>query len=405
MRNQAEYLFDFPEVAELGFGYTKKRGKRGAGVGTYTQTLILDALAHSPELQKRGVRHVEEMQLFSKGIGPDGISDMTGNILKGFLVSYTQRQCRLWTLPMKPDVPVAHVYDTVSQEWMDTFEELPVSPADGSAVLLVPRRWVRVLPWINYDHFARTELAPYLKSRRRGGRVPSVPNELGAPLASVGSKERGVEFTRADVTLVDRYVDGRERAADQLSPSSDYLDGDVCARAGDLSRALRDLPSGHATAGAYQRLVLEILNFLFVPELADGRTEVRTIDGTERRDIIFTNESDLPFWDYVRGSHDGILLMFETKNTTGLTPDAINQTATYLGDRLGRLGVIVTRESPSEAILRKAISVWNDSGSDRKVILILCDSDLDALLKVCCDGGSTTKWVQAHYRNFRTSAQ
>jgi hypothetical protein len=63
---------------------------------------------------------------------------------------------------------------------------------------------------------------------------------------------------------------------------------------------------------------LEVLNYLFNPELIDGEPEVRTIDGTERRDIIFTNDSDESFWEYVRTAHDGIFLMFEAKNTDDL---------------------------------------------------------------------------------------
>ncbi len=82
----------------------------------------------------------------------------------------------------------------------------------------------------------------------------------------------------------------------------------------------------------YHRLVLEILNYLFNPDLTDGQPEVRTFDGTERRDIIFTNESDESFWEYVRTAHDGILVMFEAKNTNDLGLTEINQTATYLGD-------------------------------------------------------------------------
>ena len=49
--------------------------------------------------------------------------------------------------------------------------------------------------------------------------------------------------------------------------------------------------------------------------------------------------------------------MFEVKNTDVLDLAAINQTATYLGDRLGRLGVIVTRHSPQETVQRKTFSV------------------------------------------------
>ena len=45
--DEARQRFDFPEVAEIGMGYTKS-GKRGSGVGTVLTGLILDTLMHAP---------------------------------------------------------------------------------------------------------------------------------------------------------------------------------------------------------------------------------------------------------------------------------------------------------------------------------------------------------------------
>lgn len=129
------------------------------------------------------------------------------------------------------------------------------------------------------------------------------------------------------------------------------------------------------------------------------------VDGTERRDIIFTNDSDESFWDYVRTTHDAIVVMFETKNTEELDLAAINQTATYLGDRIGRLAVIVTRSAPADSIRRKIFSVWNDSSPNRKVILTLSDEHTRELLDLRCHEGSPTTWMQKHYRAFHTALQ
>jgi len=397
---QAKRIFDFPEVSAIGLGYTK-RGKRGSGLGTQLRTLILETVDASPNLQDRGVRHIEEMQLLSAGIGPDRVSDIAANLLKGFLVEYTQKQCAIWNLPVRSGVPVAHIYRPSDREWEDTYEDLPVSPLDGSAILLVPRRWVRVLPWINYDDFLRTEFSAYLAAQKA---TYSAWTRGGASTASE-AKQRVVGVTRQDIRLVERYVKAREQQAADARPALAYIDDDACVEAESLKKKLREIPSGREAAAEYQRTILEILNFLFNPELINGEPEVRTIDGTERRDIIFTNDSDESFWEYIRTAHDGILVMFECKNTDDLTIEAINQTATYLGDRIGRLGIIVTRQNPSDTIVRKIFSVWNDSSANRKVILTLCDAQINDLLDLLCKGGSPTKWMQSHYRKFRTSVQ
>src|SRR5207248_11612371 len=83
----ASELLRFPEVPEIGLGYTQK-GKRGSGLGGFLSDLILDTLRESPAMLERGVRHVEELQLVSTGIGPDRVSDITASLIKAFLISY-----------------------------------------------------------------------------------------------------------------------------------------------------------------------------------------------------------------------------------------------------------------------------------------------------------------------------
>jgi hypothetical protein len=97
--------------------------------------------------------------------------------------------------------------------------------------------------------------------------------------------------------------------------------------------------------------------------------------------------------------------MFEVKNQDVLDLMAVNQTATYLGDRLGTFGVIVTRNPAPENIQRKLFSVYNDSSPRRKVIIVLSDVDLRELLDLKCRDGNPTKWMQRQYRKFRTSVQ
>ena len=403
--DEAARILDFPEVSAIGLGYTQG-GKRGSGVGTYLSGLIIETVVGSPGLQERGIHHVEEMQLVSAGIGPDRVSDIAANVLKSFLIQYTQRQCSIWGMPMQRGVPVRHIYDRSSQRWTDSYEDLPASSVDGSAILLVPRRIVRVLPWINYDDFVRTEFNAYLAAKRQAVRQSGKASDRGQRGESgLKAKESVVTITRNDITLVERYVRSREAQAANARPAIDYIDEDACREAESLKERLAGIQPGREQATEYQRLVLEILNYLFNPELIEGQPEVRTIDGTERRDIIFTNDSDESFWAYVRTNHDGFLVMFEAKNTNDLGLAEINQTATYLGDRIGRLGVIVTRRTPAETVQRKIASVWNDSAPNRKAILTLTDDHLRELLDLRCRNGSPTKWMQNHYRKFRTSLQ
>jgi len=57
---------------------------------------------------------------------------------------------------------------------------------------LVPRRLVRVLPWINYDDFFRTEFSAYLAARRSAVRNIRIDSEDGG---SSGPGEGGIGET------------------------------------------------------------------------------------------------------------------------------------------------------------------------------------------------------------------
>ena len=395
--DDARVLFEFPEVAEIGLGYTKK-GKKGSGVGEFLSTLIIDTLLESPSLLKRGVRHIEEMQLVSIGIGPDRISDITASLLKHFLIEYTQRQCELWGIELTKGVPIRHIFDVNSQSWYDDYVDLPISPIDNSPILLVPRRLVRSLPWINYNDFFRMEFSAYLRATRKTLQPGSTSSKFDKPHV--------IGLARAQIERIDKYVSAKEAAASQAQPSTDYLNRkENCPEAEALKERLSKLESGLANAHSYQRLVLEILNYLFNPELIDGQLEVRSIEGTERRDVIFTNDSDQSFWTYLRTEHSGIFLMFETKNTKEIEMTHLNQTATYLGDRIGYVGFIVTRNPIEQPQERKVFTIYNDSNPRRKVILILSDKDLETMLDMKCEGSDPMRYLQKLYRAFRTKVQ
>jgi hypothetical protein len=392
----ARRLFLFPEPIEIGLGYSRG-SRKGAGVGSVLRDFIIGTFQSSLPLLERGVRHIEEMQLLSVGIGPDRISDIISNLSKSFLVAYTQRQCDLWHIPVMKDVPVSHVFNFDRHEWEDGYFDLPVSPIDGSPILLVPRRIVRVLPWINYSDFLRMEFSAYLRAKGMSSGKSKKSYEA-LKLSVVG-------VTRAEVQHVDRYISSKEAAGDQARPSLSYLvDLDAESEGRKLEDRLTGLESGREKAGEYQELVLGILNYLFNPDLIDGELEVRTIDGTERRDIIFTNDSDGSFWQYLRNEHSAILLMFEVKNKKEIAIADINQVNSYLGDRLGRIGIMISRQGLTAPMRKKLFSTYNDS-TPRKVILHFSDDDLIAMIHMKAEGKDPMRFMQRIYREFRTSVQ
>ncbi len=401
-------LIDFPEANEVGFGYSKG-AVRGSGLGQHLNSLLADTLAASQPLQDRGLRHVEELQLVSIGVAGDRVSDIAANVLKLALVEYTQKQAQLWNIPLESYVAVNHYFDLDDFRWRDAYFDLPRNPVNGLAILLVPRRIVRLLPWINFEDYAATDYRLFLRSTTGRGwaRFPGMGREgYRAP-----DKKEVIRATRANLHLLDAYVMRKEREAADALPvyvEREDLGLPTRPRAEEFIGRLEGLPPGTASAKDYQRIIYEILNYLFEPELTDGEMEVRTIEGTERRDIIYTNESDRSFWQYVRLTYGSPLVMFEVKNVEQLEIEHVNQTASYLGARLGMLGFIVARQAPKDNILRKTYSVYNDTASlPRKTIMTLTDDDLATMLRNRDTGQNPTptQYVQRKYRDFHTRCQ
>ena len=396
-KRNAEYLIDFPEVSEIGLGYAVGTTK-GSGLGTHLNRLVFDTLTASPDLVKRKLRHIEELQLVSLGIGPDRVSDITANILKDSFITYTKRQCELWKIPLTKAVPVTHILNLKNGEWEDRYEDVPVNPYGGSPLIFVPRRIVRILPWINFEDYRKSEFTLFLPSKKKSF-IKRKPVEKGSALPK---KPEVIEITRKEIHRIDRYVTRKEKTAREAQPAS--IESDMATDAERYITALRSLKSGQEDGHRYQDLLLRVLNVLFEPELIDGKPQVRTEYGTEIRDIIFTNESDISFWSYIRDSHKNFLVVFELKNKDELDNSDVDQLANYLGDPTGYLGILVARKPPTDARRRKAIAIYNKT-VPRKVIIFLSDNDLEVLLKRMNFGVNPTKLIQQKYRDFMTSIQ
>lgn len=400
-REDLDRLIDFPEVDEIGFGYSSG-AIRGRGLGNELNFLLAETLVASPALQERGIRHVEEMQLVSIGVGEDRVSDIAGNVLKSALIQYTQEQAALWDIPIEAGVPVDHYFDFEAWDWSDGYFDLPRNPYSGLPILLVPRRIVRLLPFINYSDYARTDYRAYLKARKRreGANAKLTREDI--------QKNTVVGVTRQEVNVLDGYIDRKEREQDLAEPMlRDEPSANVLESVGARFIAkLQALPSGTKTASEYQRLVYEIINYLFEPDLTAGKMESPTHHGTERRDIYYVNEATSMFLEFVRNQYKSYILLFELKNVKDFKLDYINQTAAYLGTSMGMLGFVVTRSHPGQNILLKTYSVFNKStGDPKKVILILTDDDLIEMIEDKRTGKDPVDHLRSIYVRFMEAIQ
>lgn len=153
-------LYAFKEVKQNWLGFTVL-GNGGSGLGgDFARALHASLISIFSNFGDEGVTrspHLEKLALIGKGVGRDNISDFTTNLIKGYLLEYTQKFARDHLKPEDCDTfPVARAifsYDT--ETWQTKRYYLPKLGDDF--VLLTPFDMLtRDETWINHSDMIRS---------------------------------------------------------------------------------------------------------------------------------------------------------------------------------------------------------------------------------------------------------
>jgi hypothetical protein len=181
------------ECDEVGLGVSANR--KGVRIGEKLATEILALFDHVPEYDRRGFTHFEEIQFFVDGISKDRISDLACSFMKSFLIDFTIDQCERLGIPMS-ESRVPHVYDLASHSFArDVQTKLPVNPKNNFPLLLVPKRWLRYTPWLNFDEYFRSHC----------------PQDENVNPDTQPERVRVLMYNRDNYGAVETYVRERER--------------------------------------------------------------------------------------------------------------------------------------------------------------------------------------------------
>jgi hypothetical protein len=140
--SQVKSWYLFPEVKQNWFGYSKV-GNVGSGLGqkfgfsmSSSMHIVFDGLGEKQITQSS---HLEQAGLFEIGVGRDNISDFTTNLIKDFLLTYTEKFAINNIAPeLLKRVKVDKVYfDYELERWMPKEFTLPYIFNDF--VILTPR--------------------------------------------------------------------------------------------------------------------------------------------------------------------------------------------------------------------------------------------------------------------------
>jgi hypothetical protein len=354
-----QFLVRASECNEVGLGVSATRvGKR---IGVATAELILDTMERLPGFRDQGLRHVEILQLLVDGISRDRISDFAASVLRDHLIDFTISEAEKICLPLT-DVTLDDFYDHKAHAFRTENTKLLKNPRNGQPILLVPKRWLRHVPWIAYDHYFKTA-CPYDDIAH-----------AGAPL----TRARVLDFNRANFGNVSRYVEARERIAADCQADPLFTQLPLISAKRRL-KDIRKIPTGRENASRYEDAIEALFPTLLYPDLDFAKGQVRTDSGVSIRDLIFYNTRIDPFLAELGKDYESRQIVFEMKNVQSVSGEDIDQLHRYLPPAIGKFGVIVTRNELSAARQRQVVDLWS---SRRVAIIWLTDADVAQMVEV-----------------------
>ncbi len=184
-------LIRFSECNEVGLGHSGNR--KGHLIGDKLAEKILTTFLEIPQITKQGFKHFEELQLFIDNFSIDRISDISCNLIKSHLIDYTIDQCEKNNIPTHDFI--IEIYNSKNNKFLNERAKLPFNPENDSPILLVPKRWLRKITWINQEDYIENFLSEDLQ---------------------VDKKDRVaiLNFNRDNYDYVSGYIEVKERNQD-----------------------------------------------------------------------------------------------------------------------------------------------------------------------------------------------
>ncbi len=348
------------ECDEVGLGLSKTR--KGRPISSDIAKEILELFKMVPQIQQYGLKHFEQIQLLVDKISKDRVSDIACSLLKSFLIDYTIQECRKYGILLR-EVEIVR-YDNRQFRTVKEKVPLPLNEEGMQPVLLVPKRWLRYTPWLNFDDY----FSSYL--------IKDIEKEYG------GTKNRieVLTYNRNNFDMVEKYVSLRESNKGECQ--NDPLFSKISIISAKRKVAdIKKLPTGKEGNADrdYESLMGQVMASLMYPHLDFAAEQSRTESGTQIRDLVFYNNISTDFLKEIYETYECRQIVVELKNVKKVEREHVNQLYRYLSDNFGRFGILFTRNKPPKEILQNTIDLWS---SRRYCILIMDDSDLTLMESV-----------------------
>lgn len=358
----ARQLVIASECDEVGLGLSARRiGKRISETQANEIVSLFDKI---PEYSRNGFRHFEEIQLFVDGISKDRISDFSCSLMKSFLIDFTIDQCDKLGIPMR-DCTVSYLYNLDRYDFQTGVStQLPTNPKTNAPILLVPRRWLRFHPWINFEEYFRDYC----------------PQDEIFGSGEEQSHVKVLNYNRDHYAVVDRYIQEKERTFDDCKNDPLFKQIPIISAKRKLTE-IQTTPIGKDEKAdrKYEDAVCQLMASLLYPHLDFAADQSRTDSGVNIRDMIFYNNRSHQFLTEIFDDYGSKQIVMELKNVRNIEREHINQLNRYVTDELGKFGIMVTRNEPPRPRRQNVIDLWS---GQRRAIITLTDVDLAQMVEL-----------------------
>lgn len=230
----SKIFYSFPEVNETWLGFSKS-GNKGLGLGSLFAKELNDNLSNIFKGEENDITkssHLEKLCIIGEGVGVDKISDFTLNLIKSYLVKYTEKFA-LNFLDKKfiSKYRVSKLYfDFEKNNWVDGDANLPIDPNKKSKyVLLTPKDiLVKEYGWISSNDFLNDDGSMIgniqneeLRFKINQYFVSLIPNKLnkkGKPIKDYSKKNTKIALrktAREYPELIDYFIKQKEERGDE----------------------------------------------------------------------------------------------------------------------------------------------------------------------------------------------
>lgn len=377
-----------PNETCLGLSSGKPRGN---GIGDVDAEKLFSSIIESKAIKSGKLNDLEDFRLFIPGIGKDKVSDMTTNIIRGSLISYTKAQCNLHKIPMQKGIATGPVWDTNKKAWAIKHEETLI--IDNRRILLTPKGIVSFCKSYAPENYYNKHVLEYLQHEHiRMGSIWVQHRKDGSPYISKKTlkdnvvkdytKEWLFDFTQRHPKVFESF---RESQAEKVRPiASDDIDTSLNLKtvANNLIKHLQSIQTGTSFASDYHRAIVGILEILFYPEVSNPVLEAEINQGRKRIDIYFENSARDGFFYNLHMIHKIACpyIIIECKNySKDIKNPELDQMIGRLTVNKGMLGIITCRTINNKKLFieRCRDSFKNGHG----LIIPLTDDDLISALE------------------------